>query len=78
MSYEPIENHGIIGDLHTVALVGMNGSIDFLSFPAFDSPTVFAALLDHRRGGRFQPIRPFRNSGPSGWRSKSLVNAERS
>ena len=46
MPYQPIENYGVIGDLHTVALVGMNGSIDFMSFPHFDSPTVFAALLD--------------------------------
>src|SRR5690349_9935262 len=51
---EPIENHAIIGDLNTIALVGMNGSIDFLCFPRFDSPTVFAALLDDERGGRFQ------------------------
>ncbi len=54
MAYQPIEDYGIIGDLHTVALVGKNGSIDFLSFPEFDSPTVFAALLDDQRGGRFQ------------------------
>ena len=54
MSYKPIENYGIIGDLHTVALVGMDGSIDFMSFPQFDSPTIFAALLDENRGGRFQ------------------------
>src|SRR5438132_663577 len=54
MSYQPIENHGVIGDLHTVALVGMDGSIDFMCVPEFDSPSVFAALLDHRRGGRFQ------------------------
>ena len=54
MSYQPIENYGVIGDLHTVALVGMDGSIDFMSFPSFDSPTIFAALLDERRGGRFQ------------------------
>ena len=54
MAYQPIENYGIIGDLHTVALVGMNGSIDFLSFPHFDSPTVFAALLDDQRGGHFE------------------------
>lgn len=52
--YPPIENYGVIGDLNTVALVGMNGSIDFMCFPAFDSPTVFAALLDHERGGCFQ------------------------
>ena len=53
MSYKPIENYGIIGDLHTVALVGMDGSIDFMSFPDFDSPTIFAALLDESKGGRF-------------------------
>ncbi len=50
----PIEGYGIIGDLHTVALVGRNGSIDFLCFPEFDSPSLFAALLDPERGGRFQ------------------------
>jgi GH15 family glucan-1,4-alpha-glucosidase len=54
MSQQPIENHAIIGDLHTVALVAIDGTIDFLSFPRFDSPTVFAALLDDERGGRFQ------------------------
>ncbi len=54
MRYAPIENYGIVGDLHTVALVGMDGSIDFLCFPRFDSPSVFAALLDPDRGGRFR------------------------
>jgi GH15 family glucan-1,4-alpha-glucosidase len=52
--YNPIENYGIIGDLSTVALVGMDGSIDFMCFPQFDSPTIFAALLDHRKGGCFK------------------------
>jgi GH15 family glucan-1,4-alpha-glucosidase len=54
MNYQPIENYGIIGNMHTVALVGMNGSIDFMCFPEFDSPSVFAALLDDEKGGRFQ------------------------
>ena len=53
-SYEPIENHGVIGDLQTVALVAVDGSIDFLSFPEFDSPTIFAALVDDEKGGRFR------------------------
>jgi GH15 family glucan-1,4-alpha-glucosidase len=53
MGYEPIENYGVIGDMRTAALVGMNGAIDFFCFPRFDSPSLFAALLDDRRGGRF-------------------------
>jgi GH15 family glucan-1,4-alpha-glucosidase len=52
--YPPIEDHGIIGDLHTVALVGKDGTIDFLCLPFFDSPSVFASLLDADKGGRFQ------------------------
>ena len=52
--YAPIEDHGIIGDLHTVALVA-HGRVDRLPLlPPFDSPSVFAALLDADRGGRFQ------------------------
>src|SRR5690348_3969748 len=54
MCYQPIENYGVIGDLHSVALVGMNGSIDWLCFPNFDSPCVFGAMLDDKKGGRFQ------------------------
>jgi GH15 family glucan-1,4-alpha-glucosidase len=54
MNYQPIENYGVIGDLTTTALVSMDGSIDFMCFPHFDSPTIFAALLDAKRGGHFQ------------------------
>jgi len=57
MSFEPIENYGVIGNMQSIGLVGMNGSIDFLSYPNFDSPTIFAALLDDQKGGRFE-IRP--------------------
>lgn len=52
--YQPIENYAAIGDLDTLALVGLNGSIDFLCFPHFDSPSVFAALLDEKKGGYFK------------------------
>ena len=53
MEYQAIENYGVIGDLNTVALVGLNGSIDFMCFPDFDSPSVFGAILDNEKGGRF-------------------------
>jgi GH15 family glucan-1,4-alpha-glucosidase len=54
MAYQPIENYGMIGDMHTVALVGINGSIDWLCIPHFDSPSIFAAILDDKKGGRFR------------------------
>ncbi len=54
MAYQPIENYGIIGNMHTVAMVGMNGSIDWLCYPHFDSPSVFAATLDDKKGGWFK------------------------
>ncbi|HLW20505.1 MAG TPA: glycoside hydrolase family 15 protein, partial [Cyclobacteriaceae bacterium] len=54
MDYQPIEDYGIVGDLNTVALVGLNGSIDFMCFPNFDSPSIFASLLDKDDGGFFQ------------------------
>src|SRR2546425_13339511 len=54
MAYQPIENYGIIGDMHSVALVGINGSIDWFCFPHFDSPSVFGRILDDRKGGYFQ------------------------
>jgi GH15 family glucan-1,4-alpha-glucosidase len=51
--YKHIEEYGMIGDLETIALVSTGGEIDYLCFPHFDSPTVFAAMLDAERGGRF-------------------------
>ena len=54
MAYEPIENYGIIGNMRTVALVGINGSIDWYCPPQFDSPSIFGAILDYEKGGRFQ------------------------
>jgi GH15 family glucan-1,4-alpha-glucosidase len=57
MSYLPIEDHGVIGNLHTAALVGVDGTIDWLCLPAFDSPSVFCAILDDEKGGHFS-LRP--------------------
>jgi len=53
-SYQPIEHYGVVGNMRTAALVGMNGSIDWLCLPRFDSPSVFAAILDAQKGGRFR------------------------
>src|SRR3954468_16141515 len=54
MAYRPIEDCGLIGNMHTAALVGLDGTIDWLCYPRFDSPSVFAALIDDRKGGSFQ------------------------
>ena len=54
MAYQPIEDHGLIGNMHTAALVGMDGAIDWFCFPHFDSPSVFASILDDEKGGYFK------------------------
>ena len=53
-TYLPIAEHGVIGDMRTIALVGTDGTIDWYCCPRFDSPSVFAAILDRRRGGRYR------------------------
>jgi len=70
--YQPIENYGVIGNLQTVALIGIDGSIDFLCFPYFDSPTIFASLLDSEQGGRFTLSPILQNNRP---KQTYLVNS---
>jgi GH15 family glucan-1,4-alpha-glucosidase len=65
--YLPIAEHGLVGDLHTVALVGTTGTIDWYCCPAFDSPSVFGSILDADAGG-FYAIRP----ADDGWTSRQL------
>jgi GH15 family glucan-1,4-alpha-glucosidase len=64
MSYPSIADHGLIGDLQTAALVATDGTIDWFCCPRFDSPSVFASLLDDSRGGRFAlaPVTPARTT----------------
>src|SRR6266567_2119146 len=52
--YPQIAEHGLIGDLQTAALVTTDGTVDWFCCPRFDSPSVFASLLDHDRGGHFR------------------------
>ena len=58
MAYLPIEDYGIIGNMRTCALVGINGSVDWFCAPRFDSPSVFGAILDDQKGGYFQIAPP--------------------
>ena len=57
MGYKPISDYGFIGNMISAALVSTDGSIDWCCLPRFDAPSVFAAILDDKKGGRFQ-IRP--------------------
>jgi GH15 family glucan-1,4-alpha-glucosidase len=56
--YLPISDYGAIGNLRTAALIGLDGSIDWCCLPELDDASIFAALLDARRGGRFQVTLP--------------------
>src|ERR687889_728460 len=61
-SYPPINDYALIGDCRSAGLVSRDGSLDWLCLPRFDSPSIFAAVLDAENGGRFlmRPIREFR------------------
>ncbi|MXZ92350.1 MAG: glycoside hydrolase family 15 protein [Chloroflexi bacterium] len=54
MAYLPIEDYGIVGNMRTCALIGVNGSVDWFCCPRFDSPSVFGAILDEQKGGHFK------------------------
>ena len=69
--YLPIAEHGVIGDLRTVALVGTEGTIDWYCPGRFDAPSVFGAILDRERGGRFA-LAPAHD----GWTSRQLYFPE--
>jgi GH15 family glucan-1,4-alpha-glucosidase len=65
--YLPIAEHGLVGDLHTVALIGTTGTIDWYCCPAFDSPSVFGRILDVQKGG-YYALHPDGDE----WQSKQL------
>ena len=75
MSYLPIEDHGLIGNMHTAALVGRDGAIDWLCWPHFDSPTLFASILDDEQGGVFQidPVRDDATRRQSYWPETNVL-----
>ena len=52
--YLPIADHGVVGDMRTAALVGTDGTIDWLCWPRFDAPSVFGSILDSAKGGFFR------------------------
>ena len=65
--YPPIADHGVIGNLHTAALISTDATIDWYCSPRFDSPSMFASLLDADRGGHFA-LRPAHGE----WQNKQL------
>jgi GH15 family glucan-1,4-alpha-glucosidase len=58
MSYKRLEEYGLIGNMHSAALVGRDGAIDWLCLPRFDSPAIFSAILDDEKGGSFSITAP--------------------
>jgi GH15 family glucan-1,4-alpha-glucosidase len=62
-SYPPISDYALIGDCRSAGLVSREGSLDWLCLPRFDSPSIFAAVLDAKNGGRFlvRPLGEFRS-----------------
>ncbi len=53
LNYQPIDSYGIIGNMRSAAMVGLDGSMDWFCFPHFDSPSLFAKILDYKKGGHF-------------------------
>ena len=74
MTSAPLEDYGLVGDLHTAALVSRHGSIDWACFPRFDSGACFAALLGDDENGRFV-VRPGGAVRPTGrrYRHRTLI-----
>jgi len=73
MTYLPISDYGVIGNMRTVALIGKNGSIDWCCFPHLDSPSVFAGILDHRKGGSFRVWLPHAESSRQYYRGDTNI-----
>ncbi len=75
MPHQSIGDYGIIGNLHTVALSGKNGAIDWFCYPRFDSPSVFGAILDADKGGSFSiiPAAPAESSEQRYWPDTNVL-----
>ena len=77
-TYKGVDEYGLIGDMRSAALVGKDGSIDWCCFPRFDSPSVFAAILDKDRGGHFQiaPITPVMRASQAYWPNTNILETK--